>query len=53
MNVLNEMSEITFPVSNSVMLIRYSVIIPFCVSREGGSQETKRDVGLSAMMETF
>ena len=53
MNVLNEISEITFPVSNSVMLMRYSVMIPFCESRAGGSQEMEREVELRATTETF
>lgn len=50
---MNVTSEIMLSVSNSVMLTRYSVIMPFCVSGGGGSHEMKRDVELSDTTVTF
>ena len=51
--MLNVTSVITLSVSNSVMLTRYSVIMPFCVSGGGGNHEIKRDVEVSGTMVTF
>ena len=50
---MGEVSSCCVPVSSSVMLILYSVMIPFLVARGGGAQDTLSEVELTTEMLTF
>ncbi len=53
MEVVVEVRVMTLPVITSVMVILYSVMIPFWVLAGGGDQESPMDVELTGERTTF